>query len=114
MSFNAVRRLFAILLSLTLGPAVNDVHASSMGTKMAMICLSGAHAQGNCYDCPASKSGLPLGACSACCIGVPAVSPEVAAIDSLPTEAQGYLTPSLLADHHIPPDPYPPRSTVLS
>ena len=115
MSFNVVRRLLAILLtlSLTLGPAVNGVHASSMGAKMAVMSLSDAHAQGNCNDCPGSKSGLSLGACSVCCTGVPAVSPNVAAIDFLPAETQGYLTPGLLADHHIPPDPYPPRSTVL-
>ena len=115
MTFNTVRRLLAILLalSLTLGPAVSGVHASSMGTKMAMISLSGAHAQGSCTDCPESKSGLSLSACSACCTGVPAVSPDVAAIDFQPTETQRYLTPSLLADHRLPPDPYPPRSTVL-
>ena len=116
MSFNVVRRLFAILLtlSLTLGPAVSGVHASSMGATMAVVSLSDAHGQGDCNDCPGSKSGVPPGACSVCCTGVGAVSPDVAAIDFLPAETQRYLIPSRLADHHVPPDPYPPRPTVLS
>ena len=113
MSFDVVRPLLAVVLtlSLTLGPAVNGVQASSMGAKMAMISLSDG---GNCNDCPESKSGLPLGACSVCCTGVAAVSADVAAIDFLPGETQGYLTSSPLTDRHIPPDPHPPRSTVLS
>jgi len=116
MSFHVVRPLLAVLLtlSLTLGPAVNGVHASSMGAKMAMISLSDADAQGNCNDCPESKSGLPLGSCSVCCTGVAAVSADVAAIDFLPGETQRYLPSNLLPDRHVPPDPYPPRSTVLS
>jgi len=116
MSFNVVRPLLAVVLtlSLTVGPAVNAVHASSMGAKMAVISLSDADAQGNCNDCPESKSGLPPGACSVCCTGVSAVSADVGAIDFRSGEAQRYLPSSLLPDHHIPPDPYPPRSTVLS
>jgi hypothetical protein len=116
MSLNAVRRLLAILVtvSLTLGPAVNGVHASSMGTKMAMISVGDAHANGDCNDCPGSKGGLSLGACSVCCAGVPAVSPDVTATDFLPAETQRDVTSSFLTDHHIPPDPYPPRPTVLN
>lgn len=116
MSFNAVRRLLVILLtlSLTLGPAVSGVHASSMGAKMAAISLGDAHHQGNCKDCPGSKNGLSPGDCSACCTGVPGVSVPVAAIDILPAETQRHMTPNSLADHRMSPDPYPPRPTVLS
>jgi hypothetical protein len=115
MSFNTVRRLLVIVLalSLTLGPAVNRVHASSMGMTVAMISLD-AHHQGNCKDCPESKNGLSPGECSACCTGVPGVSVPIAAIDILPAETQRHVTPKSLADHRMPPDPYPPRPTVLN
>jgi hypothetical protein len=115
MSFNAVRRLLVMLLalSLTLGPAMNAVHASSMGTKMAIISLGDMHHEGSCKDCPGSKAGLAPGECTACCIGVPGVSPSVVAIEVLPAETQRYLTPKSLTDHRIPPDPHPPRPTVL-
>jgi hypothetical protein len=114
MSFNAVRRLLVILLtlSLTLGSAVSRVHASSMSMHTEMISL-GAHHQGNCKDCPGSKNGLSSGECSACCTAVPGVSVPVAAIDIVPAEKQRYLKPKSLADYRIPPDPYPPRPTVL-
>jgi len=116
MSFDAVRRLLVILLtlSLTLGPAVNRVHASSMSMKVAVISLGDAHHQGNCKDCPGSKNGLSPSECSACCTAVSGVSVPVAAIDIFPAETQRYLTPKSLADYRIPPDPYPPRPTVLS
>src|SRR5260370_18832184 len=85
MSFNVVRRLFAILLtlSLTLGPAGSGVHASSMGATMAVVSLSDAHGQGDCNDCPGSKSGVPPRPCSVCCTGVCAVSPVLAALPLL-------------------------------
>lgn len=116
MSLNAVRRLLVILLtlSLTLGPAVIRVHASSMSMEVAATSLGDAHHDGNCRDCPGSKNGLSPGECSACCTGVPGVSVPTAVIDVLPAETQRYLTPNSLADHRIPPDPYPPRHTVLS
>src|SRR5260370_12420915 len=69
MSFNVVRRLFAILLtlSLTLGPAVRGVHASSMGATLAVGSLGDAHGPGDCNDCPGNKSGVPPRACASCC-----------------------------------------------
>ncbi len=116
MSFNAVRRLLVMLLtlSLTLGPAVNRVHATSMSMKLAVMSLGDAHHQGNCKDCPGSKNGLSPGECSACCTAVPGVSVPLAAIDILPAETQRHVTPKSLADHRMPPDPYPPRPTVLN
>jgi hypothetical protein len=115
MSFNVVRQLFAILLtlSLTLGPAMNAVHASSMGAKMVVTSLGDTHHQGNCKDCPGSNTGMAPGECTVCCIGVPGVCVPTAVIDVLSAETQRYVTPNLLADHRIPPDPYPPRPTVL-
>lgn len=116
MSFNAVRQLLVTLLtlSLTFGPAVSRVHASSMSMHAAVISSGDAHHQGNCKDCPGSKNGLSSGECSACCTAVPGVSVPLAAIDIVPAETQRYLKPKSLADYRIPPDPYPPRSTVLS
>src|SRR5260370_13690361 len=90
MTFNAVRQVLVILLtlSLTLGPAVRRVHVSSMSMKVAMISLGDAHHQGNCKDCPGSKNGLSAGECSACCTAVPGVIVPAAAIDIVPVETQ--------------------------
>ena len=115
MSFNVVRRVFVILmtLSLTLGPAVSAVHASSMGTKMAVMSLGDMDHDGNCKKCPGSKAGLAPGECTACCIAVPGVCVPAAMIDVLPAETEQDLTPKLLGDLRLPPDPYPPRPAVL-
>jgi hypothetical protein len=116
MSFKAVRRLLVMFLalSLTLGPAMNAVHASSMGAKMVVTSSGDTHHQGNCKDCPGSNTGTAPGECTVCCIGVPGVCVPTAVIDVPPAETQRYVTPNFLADHRIPPDPYPPRHTVLS
>ncbi len=103
-----------LILSLMLGPAGSSMRAASMIAKMAPVALSATHAPGNCNDCAGGKNGVPVNACSVYCTGMVAISPDVATIDDVPAEAGRYLTPRLLAGHHVFPDPYPPRSVVLS
>lgn len=116
MLFDLVRRLSVtlLILSLSLGPAVNSVHASSMGAKMAVTALSDMHSPGKCSDCAGSKNGVAPGVCSVYCTGVTAASPDVTEIDFLSIETFGRLATRLMAGLPVAPDPYPPRPTVLS
>lgn len=110
-----------LILSLALGPALNVVHASSMETKMVLAAASDMSSpgkmmpsSGKCDDCAGAKAGMPLGACSVYCAGVAAVPPVVAPFDYLAIEAQGFAAMRPIAGQHVPPDPDPPRSIVLS
>lgn len=109
-----VRRLSVMLLtlSLALGPAVTNVHASSMSAKMAVTALSDAPSSGMCDDCAGNKSGVPMASCSINCTGVTAVSSEVVVFEYLPVETYGYVATRGIAGQNVPPDPYPPRPTV--
>ncbi len=116
MLFDVVRRLSAILLtlSLVLGPGVNSVHASSMGAKMAVGAWSDTRSPGKCDDCGGNKAGMAVGTCSVNCSGVTAVPPGMAVADRLTAETHGNVATPGMAGHHIAPDPYPPRPAVLS
>ncbi len=116
MLFGSFRRMSAALLSLALvfGPAAYSVHASGMDAKMIMTMSSDMHSTGACDDCDGNQAGVPAGACSMCCSGVTAVSPSVAEFARLPIEAHGHAFARVMTGLDGPPDPYPPRSTVLS
>lgn len=87
---------------------------SSMTAKMATIAMNDMHPMGNCKDCGGTKDGIPAGACSAYCTGMVAVSPELASFDDVPTGKQQYRARVVLTGHHVRPDPYPPKSILLS
>lgn len=116
MLFDLVRRLSAtlLILSLAVGPAVNSVHASSMGAKMAVTAASDTQSPGKCDGCAGGKNGVAPVLCSVYCAGVTAAPLDVARIDFLPVEIFGRLATRQLAGLQVPPDPYPPRPTVLS
>jgi hypothetical protein len=113
-----VRRISAVILTLVLvlGPAGCGVYASLGGVNAAVITVSGdGHSHGKCGDCGANGA-VPAAPCSsgAFCGGfaVPAVShfmPEPLSADQAPAYEPHHLTGRADA-----PDPYPPRSTILS
>ena len=108
-------RLSAMLLILALAiGAGSGMLMSSMTGKMAAISLSDAQPMGHCKDCGGSKSGVPVGSCSMHCTGMAAISPEPTSVGDVPAGMQEYPARAILAGHYIPPDPYPPRSSVLS
>lgn len=88
------------------------MRASSMSAKMSPIASSDMPGHGKCNDCDGSKSGVPVSACSMYCVGMVAISPDVATIDDVPAEAGQYLRPHVLAGHQTFPDPHPPKSVV--
>lgn len=112
----AFGRFFAMLLivSLTLGTVGVGARASSMSAKMAPIAASDMPGQDSCNDCAGSKSGVPVNVCSMNCIGMVAVLPEAATFDDFAVEVLLALIPRPLVGHEVSPEPYPPRSVVLS
>jgi hypothetical protein len=86
------------------------------GVNAAVITVSGdGHAPGKCDDCGANGA-VPTGLCSpgAFCSGfaVPAVSLFVP--EPLPAYQAPAYEPHHLTGRADAPDPYPPRSTILS
>ena len=116
MLFDVVRRLAAILLtvSLVLGPSVSSVHASSMDAKMVSSAVSNTHSSGMCGDCSGSQNTAPMVACSPYCTSVAPAVLASSVFQFIQIAAHGYLPSRDMAGRHVPPDPYPPRPAVLS
>ena len=116
MRFALVRRISAVVLALALamGPAMYSVHSSAMTAKMAVAASSDVHSPGTCDDCGGNKAGVPVGACSMYCSGMIAVSPGVPIFDTLLVETPGHVAARGMTGLATPPDPYPPRPSILS
>lgn len=106
-------RMVVVLLSLALvaGAVINAAQATSMAMDMS----AGGHSDGmmpGCDGCPGSDDGAM--ACAAACLALTAAilsgGSSVAATLTRVFIATGT---QVLVDHHRPPDPYPPRTTVL-
>lgn len=110
-----VRRILALLLAVTLIVAgtVNGVQATEMSVKMTASATDMPMPAG-CNGCSGDDHGLSSTACFMLCGGVTAVLP------SAPLLAAGTLVVSpaaqavAVAGLHGPPDPYPPRPTILN
>jgi hypothetical protein len=117
MLFDMVRRISAILLTLSLafGPGALSVHASSMGAKMAAVASSATHSPSKCDDCGAAKAGMSGGTCAVNCSGLTAFfSADEALFDWLPVNTRKPYGARHGNGHTAPPEPYPPRPTILS
>jgi hypothetical protein len=105
--------LITLLVSLALvaGAVINVAQATSMAMDMA----AGAHlgeSMSGCDGCPGGDDGGM--ACAAVCLApATAVLPEGTSIDGVLTRMIIAARTQALADHSRPPDPYPPRATVL-
>jgi hypothetical protein len=108
-------RIFVIMLLATFvaGTAFQLPAAAAMSSKMSMAALAGDMEMGDCEDCPDTDDGA--GTCMNPCVMASMmlpVSPQVTgpairgvAYESAPYSLNGRLNP---------PDPYPPRSIILS
>ncbi|MEH2506700.1 hypothetical protein V1290_005511 [Bradyrhizobium sp. AZCC 1578] len=118
MVTDTVRRFFALILALALvfGPAGGGLYASLAGAKAAVVTVSdNSHSPGNCDHCGA-KGGLPAGLCAlgAFCSS-PAITPVDQFVPEQPSAAHAVFSkPNHLTGRAQAPDPYPPRSTILS
>ena len=116
MLLGLTRRICAMLLSfaLLLGPTAYSVHASGLNARMTTAMSGDMHSSGLCDDCDGNKAGVPAGACSVICSGMIAVLPGAAQFARLPVEAHGHVFARVMTGLDAPPDPYPPKATVLS
>jgi hypothetical protein len=103
-----------LILALAIGPGVSDARMLSLTGKMATVALSATDAMGPHADCDGSKSGSSSGACSAHCAGMVAISTELVLLDDVALAKQDYRERQILIGHQVHPDPYPPRSIILS
>ena len=117
MRFPKLRRIFALLLALTLtvGLAAHGVGVSDMGVKMTTASASDMPMPGKCGDCGNDKAGMSAGVCAAYCSAGSFLLLAAEAFDVPQADSTAFLVPGLtLPSHGSPPDPYPPRFAVLS
>jgi len=108
-----VRILTILILAVfAAGSVVHAANAASMNIKMALAAIDGAN-MGDCQDCP--DGGDNIQPCDNVC-----VFPILAVVPSGQFDLPGAETaPESLVHHSVagrtgPPDPYPPRSIMLS
>jgi len=120
MRFEIARRVFVIALSVALatGMAARSVQALAMdvaapAATAAATTDTGMPMSGKC-DGSAGDEKAMAAACSAVCSGAVAVLPLIVAFGPVPVETIGPSATPAATGHAFPPDPYPPRPTVLS
>jgi len=111
---NRVRRLCAVFLALTLAVGVSTpaVHASDMGVKMAAAAASDMPMPCKC-DCGGNDK-MSVTSCSSQCSGIPAIQAPSLALDIVLVHVRIALATPPANGHTRPPDPYPPRPTILT
>lgn len=105
-----VRRLLGLLLALALGLTgiVQGVQASDMAVKMSAASIGDMPTPGGCGGCDGDE-GMPM-ACSAPCLSsVAAILPTGLVVAPRASVSLPVPFAASVADHHGPPDPYPPR-----
>ena len=115
---HVLRRLFILILSLSVvtGVSVQYAAAAAMGAKstsMALV-MTAEPMSGDCSGCPAGDGKMSVGACVAYCSMVVAILPPMA---SPSMSSKGWMPVARMkagAGKTVPPDPYPPRPTILS
>lgn len=98
------------VLAMMVGSVISAAHATSMAMHMAA-----AHADGampGCDDCPGG-GGAGMGCASGCMTLLTAIIPAAPPIAEAPTLALTGSGAQQLVGRSRPPDPYPPRTTVL-
>lgn len=115
-----MRRMFALLMALVMavGLATHGI-GGPMIVNPTMIMASdmpssGGPMQGKCNGCAADEKGVVPAACSAFCSAVAALPAANIDLFAVPAET---LTPAVgpeVTGWTHPPDPYPPRTTILS
>ncbi len=104
--------LMAVLLvAFAAGIVMASVQATAMELKMSLS----ADSEGGCAECPANSDGGPI-SCAAGCV-MPAVglidlstAPMTPAFDKAPPPA----FVQFMSSWQAPPDPFPPRTSVLN
>jgi hypothetical protein len=117
-----IHRISALLAALVLaaGLVAHGFGGPDMAVKSTMSAASDMPMSsdmpmpGKCNGCAGNEKGVAPAACSAFCgavIGLPSV---VAVFDAVPIDTLGLSDGPIVTGHADPPDPYPPRPTILS
>lgn len=111
-----VRRIAVLLLALALtaGWMSHGVRAADMGVKMAVAAASDMPISGKCDGCGGGHDSMQAGTCFAYCGPVSALPSAPAVCDVLPVDTVQYRPVLPGTGWGAPPDPYPPRPSVLS
>lgn len=113
-----VRRISGLLVALALivGPGMSSVYAASMAAKMTVAASSDMHSPGKCDDCGSTNASMSVGMCSALyCSGFAAFPfSSHAVFDGMSADTHVPCDGRHIARRVNPPDPYPPRLTILS
>jgi hypothetical protein len=95
------------------GTAVQASAAAAMSAKMSLAALAGDMEMGDCEDCPDTDDGL--GNCVSPCVMASMILPAWPQVTEPAIRGEAYeAVPCSLAGRLSPPDPYPPRSIILS
>jgi hypothetical protein len=120
MQFEIARRLFVIVLSVALATGVVARSVPSIAMDITAPAATAAATtdtdmpmSGKCNGCAGDEKAMAA-ACSALCGGAVAVLPVAVAFGPASVEAIGPSATPAASGHAFPPDPYPPRPTVLS
>ena len=123
MRLQVVRRLFVIVLSVALatGLAMRSGQTVAMDLKTAaapaaatMTSDMGMPTSGKCIGCAGTEKAMASGACSAFCGSAIALLSVVVAFGPVWVHTIEPSVAAIATGHAIPPDPYPPRPTILS
>lgn len=104
--------MIVVLAAFAAGTITHAVNAATMSMKMTLAAIDGAD-MGDCKDCPDSKGGVQP--CDNACVSpilavVPSSQPSLPGAE---TSTQSLVLQSV-AGRTGPPDPYPPRTIILS
>jgi len=117
-----IRRIFVVSLALAIaaGLVAHFVPGANLGSKSADIAAAmsiykAAYTSmpGNCDGCGYDQKAMAPAACSAYCGSVVALAVTAITVDLVPAEILGHFAARIGASHTIPPDPHPPRPTIL-
>jgi hypothetical protein len=120
MSIDKIRRISVLLMALVLavGLATRGIVCSDAMVKSDMTLANdmpiSGDMQGKCGSCSGHEKGVTPAACAALCgaiMSAPSTSPVLYAV---PVEKVVATAARHAVGHADPPDPYPPRSTILS
>jgi hypothetical protein len=116
MTLNRVRRfsVLALALALVVGIVTHGARAANMDVKMTMTAASDMAMPGKCDGCGTGNDKMSGVACAAPCGGMVAMLVADIVLPMLPVAISSWTVAPAVADWAAPPDPYPPRPTVLS
>lgn len=107
-------RIFMIMMlaAFAAGTVVHAANAATMSMKMTLAAIDGAD-MGDCQDCPDGNGDMPL--CENVCVSsiLAVVPPDQPSLPGTETTTESPVHQSVTG-RTGPPDPYPPRSIILS